>query len=160
MIEYADVVCDVSWGDTGKGKIVSYLSRENNYDFVARWAGGNNAGHTVYLNGERFKTHLIPSGVFHGVKSIIGPACVLELNSFFEEVNYLSKAGFDTSLIKVSPRTNIVIQDHIDEDKRRYHKSLGTTAKGIAPCYSAKMARVGVLAKEISSLESKLMLLK
>ena len=72
MIEYADVVCDLSWGDTGKGKVSAYLAKGGSYNYVARWAGGNNAGHTVYVNKKKYKTHIIPSGVFYGVKSVIG----------------------------------------------------------------------------------------
>jgi len=149
MIDYADIVCDMSWGDTGKGKISSFLARENNYDFVARWAGGNNAGHTVFIDNKKYKTHLIPSGVFHGVKSIIGPACVLNIESFYQEIEYLKSHGFDTSLVKVSPRTHIVTNSHLEKDSAIYHKKLGTTAKGIAPCYSDKMARVGVMAGSV-----------
>ena len=64
-ISYVDVCCGLAWGDEAKGKIVSYLSKTGEYDFVCRWAGGNNAGHTIYINGTKFKTHLIPSGVFY-----------------------------------------------------------------------------------------------
>lgn len=154
MINKVDIVADLSWGDTGKGKISSYLSKNNDYDFVCRWAGGNNAGHTVYLNGNKYKTHLIPCGVFHGVKSVIGPSCVLNVKSFLEEVNYLKENGFDTSLIFVSPNTHIVTEEHINKDREKYHGKLGTTAKGIAPCYADKMARIGIRAKEIEELES------
>jgi len=156
MIDYADVVCDLSWGDTGKGKVSSYLAKNNNYDFVCRWAGGNNAGHTVYIDGKKFKTHMIPSGVFHGIKSIIGPACVLNIDSFYEEIEYLRNNGFDTSLIKVFPQTHIITESHLKKDMEKYHKKLGTTAKGIAPCYSDKMARIGVRASSI--LEDKYIL--
>ena len=149
MIKNVDIVADLSWGDTGKGKVCSYLSKNKDYDFVCRWAGGNNAGHTVYIDGRKYKTHLIPSGVFHGVKSIIGPACVLNLKSFYKEIDYLKSHGFDTSLIKVSPRTHIVTSEHLRKDSMYYHERLGTTAKGIAPCYSDKMARIGTLAKKV-----------
>ena len=148
-VRHVDIVADLSWGDTGKGKITSYLSRNNKYDFVCRWAGGNNAGHTVYINGNKYKTHLIPSGIFHGITSIIGPACVINLDSFLEEVRYLSDNGFDTSLIKVSPRAHVVTDEHIEEDKTKLAKTLGTTSKGIAPCYRDKMARTGTLAKDV-----------
>ena len=82
MIEFVDIVCDLSWGDTGKGKVSAHLARTGEYNYVARWAGGANAGHTVYFNGNKYKTHIIPSGVFCGIKSIIGPGCVVNLNSF------------------------------------------------------------------------------
>ena len=63
-VDYVDIVADLSWGDTVKGNVVSYLSRDKSYDFVCRWAGGNNEGHTVFLKGKKYKTHLVPSGVF------------------------------------------------------------------------------------------------
>jgi len=148
-IEYADVVADLSWGDTGKGKIVSALVRKNNYDFVSRWAGGNNAGHTVFLKGKEYKTHLIPSGVFHGVRSIIGPACVVNRDALLSELEYIKDSGFDPTLVKVSPRAHMVTQVHIDKDKEKLAKKLGTTSKGIAPCYADKMARSGWLAKDL-----------
>jgi adenylosuccinate synthase len=148
-IQYVDIVADLSWGDTGKGKITSYLAKDKSYDYVCRWAGGNNAGHTVFLKGKKFKTHLIPSGVFHGIKSIIGPQCVVHPESLQEELDYLKENGFDTSLVKVSPRAHIVTAKHISADKRKLAKKLGTTSKGIAPCYSDKMARTGQLAKDV-----------
>ena len=148
-IEYADVVADLSWGDTGKGKITSALVKKNSYDFVCRWAGGNNAGHTVFIKGKRYKTHLIPSGVFHGVRSIVGPACVVDPVALSNELKYLKENGFRTSLVKVSPRAHVVLDKHINKDKRQLAKKLGTTSKGIAPCYAEKMARTGTLAKDV-----------
>ena len=142
-IEYVDICCGLAWGDEGKGKVVSQLSKEGEYDFVCRWAGGNNAGHTIYVDGKKYSTHLIPSGVFYGIKSIIGPGCVLNLRSFNEELNYLKENGFDISLVKVSPRAHIVTEEHIEEDKAKYEKTIGTTAKGIGPCYKDKYARTG-----------------
>ena len=93
-IEYADIVFGLCWGDEGKGKVVSSLSCDNEYDFVCRFNGGNNAGHTIYVNNIKYKTHLIPSGVFYGIKSIIGPNCVVNVKSFFEELKYLEDNGF------------------------------------------------------------------
>lgn len=155
MIEYADIVVGCCWGDEGKGKVTAKLASKKNddgssfYSAVARWAGGNNAGHTIYKNGERFKTHLIPSGIFYGIESIIGPACVLNVKSFMEELSYLDANGFDTSLIKVSPRCHIVTENHINFDKNNLAKKLGTTSKGIAPAYADKAARKGLLASEV-----------
>lgn len=143
-------------GDEGKGKATSKLASQRmlttgelHYDYVARWAGGNNAGHTIYINGEKYKTHLVPAGVFHGITSVIGPNCVLHKESFLKEMRQLRDWGFDTSVVKVSPRTNIVKDSHIEFDKKNLADKLGTTAKGIAPCYSSKAARVGVLAKDV-----------
>ena len=141
-IQFVDICVGLSWGDEGKGKIVSQLS--NQYDFVCRWAGGNNAGHTIYVNGNKYATHLIPSGVFHGIPSIIGPGCVVHKESFFDEINYLQKNGFNTKLVKISPKAHIITEEHIEEDKQKYNKVLGTTAKGIGTCYSDKYARKGI----------------
>jgi adenylosuccinate synthase len=152
MVEFVDICCGLAWGDEAKGKVVSYLSREGNYDFVCRWAGGNNAGHTIYLNNIKYKTHLIPSGIFHNIKSIIGPDCVVNIDSFFEELEYLKKNGFNTSLIKISPKAHIITDKHIEEDILKY-SGLGTTSKGIAPCYRDKFGRMGVRAETINQLK-------
>lgn len=155
MIQYADIVVGCCWGDEGKGKVTAKLASKKNddgssfYSAVARWAGGNNAGHTIYKNGEKFKTHLIPSGIFYGIESIIGPACVLNVKSFMEELSYLDANGFDTSLVKVSPRCHIVTENHINFDRNNLAKKLGTTSKGIAPAYADKAARRGLLASEV-----------
>jgi adenylosuccinate synthase len=142
-ITNVDICCGLAWGDEGKGKIVSYLSKTKNYDFVCRWSGGNNAGHTIYVNHIKYKTHLIPSGIFYGIKSIIGPDCVINIKSFFEEIKYLEENGFDTNLIKVSRNAHIIEDTHIEEDKTKLKNKLGTTARGIAPCYRDKYARIG-----------------
>jgi adenylosuccinate synthase len=149
MVENVDIVIDVVLGDCAKGKISSCLSMQNQYNFVCRWAGGNNAGHTVCFSGEKYKTNLVPSGVFHGIPSIIGPACVLHPKSFYEEIEYLKSNGFDTSVIKVSPRTHIVTDDHIEYDKKFLASKLGTTSKGIAPAYGDKFLRKGIQAKDV-----------
>ena len=144
-INNVDICCGLAWGDEAKGKIVSQLSKNKNYDFVCRWAGGNNAGHTIYVDGKKYKTHLIPSGIFFGLKSIIGPDCVVNINAFFEEIEYLKENGFDTNLIQISPKAHIITASHIKEDKDRNKgdKTLGTTARGIGPCYRDKYARTG-----------------
>lgn len=142
-VKYVDICCGLSWGDEGKGKIVSQLSKGREYDFVCRWSGGSNAGHTVYVDNKRYSTHLIPSGIFYGIQSIIGPGCVINYESFMEEVSYLKGNGFDTSLIKISPRAHVVSREHIEEDKHKYSKTLGTTGNGIGPCYRDKHLRVG-----------------
>lgn len=116
---------------------------------VARWAGGNNAGHTVFVDSKKYKTHLVPSGVFYGKLSVVGPACVLHPASFQAELDYLQENGFDTSLVKVSPKCHIVTDDHIEYDKKNLAGKLGTTAKGIAPSYAAKAGRTGILARDV-----------
>lgn len=142
-INYVDIVCGLAWGDEAKGKIVAQLAKTGNYDYVCRWAGGNNAGHTIYINNKKYKTHLVPSGVFFGINSIIGPDCVVNKDGFFKEINYLKENGFNTNLIKISPKAHVVLQKHIEEDIQKYFNQQGTTAKGIAPCYKDKYGRNG-----------------
>jgi len=153
-INYVDICCGLAWGDEAKGKIVSSLAATGNYDYVCRWAGGNNAGHTIYINNEKYHTHLIPSGVFFNIPSIIGPDCVIHEKSFFKELEYLSKNKFDTSVIKISPKAHIVTDEHIKQDIQHIHKIQGTTARGIAPCYRDKYARKGIQAYKVNSLKS------
>lgn len=148
-INKVDICCGLCWGDEAKGKIVSQLSKSHNYDFVCRWAGGSNAGHTIYLNKQKYKTHLIPSGVFYGITSVIGPDCVVNKVKFKQEIDYLRENGFNTELIKISPKCHIITDEHIQEDIKKY-SSQGTTANGIAPCYRDKYARKGLLVKNDS----------
>ena len=155
QIVSVDIVYGADFGDGAKGKVVSHLSSlekksnygvpvgRKHYDFVARWSGGQNAGHTIFHRGVKYKTHIVPAGVFHGITSLIGPGCVVNLNLLTEELNYLSSNGFDTSLVKISPAAHIVTEQHIEFDKQNLAKKLGTTSKGIAPAYSAKYARTG-----------------
>ena len=152
-INHVDIVCGLAWGDEAKGKITSQLSLKGNYDYVCRWAGGNNAGHTVYIKGEKLKTHLIPSGVFYGIKSVIGPGCVVNLKSFLNEVQYLSSAGFNTSLVKISPKAHVVTERHVRDDRKETYVKLGTTARGIGPCYSSKASRQGTRVSSVDELK-------
>jgi adenylosuccinate synthase len=146
MISFVDIIVGLAWGDEGKGKISSALAKD--YDFVCRWNGGPNAGHTVYLNGKKFKTHLIPSGVFHGKPSIIGPNCVINVDKFYEEIRYLEENGFDPNLVKIHPYAHVITEDHIKYDLEYLKPKLGTTGQGIAPCYADKANRVGIQAWE------------
>jgi adenylosuccinate synthase len=105
----------------------------------------------VFVNGNKYKTHLVPSGVFYGIPSLVGPGCVLHPVSFQAELDYLSENGFDTSLVKVHPNCHIVQDKHIEQDKQALAQKLGTTSKGIAPVYADKAARTGIQAKEVLS---------
>jgi adenylosuccinate synthase len=147
MIDYVDIIVGLAWGDEGKGKISSAMAKD--YDMVCRWNGGPNAGHTVYLDGKKYKTHLIPSGVFHGKKSIIGPNCVVNVSKFKDEISYLKENGFDTSLVKIHPNTHVITEDHIKFDCNFLKPKLGTTGQGIAPCYAAKANRSGIQVKNL-----------
>ena len=147
QINKVDICCGLNWGDEGKGKLICNLTKTGNYDLVCRWAGGNNAGHTIYIDGKKYKTHLIPSGIFYNIKSIIGPGCVINIDGFKKEIEYLKENGFNTKLIKISPKAHLVETKHIEEDILKY-KSQGTTSKGIAPCYRDKYGRTGIQIKD------------
>lgn len=146
MIKAIDIIFGLAWGDEGKGKISNAISK--NYDIVCRWNGGPNAGHTVYIGEKKYKTHIIPCGIFQNKLSVIGPNCVINVDKFFDEIEYLEKEGFDTSLIKVSPKAHIITERHIQYDLKILKKKLGTTGQGIAPAYGDKMLRVGKLARD------------
>jgi adenylosuccinate synthase len=147
-INNVDICCGLNWGDEAKGKLVSHLTKTKYYNFVCRWAGGNNAGHTIYVKGKKFKTHLIPSGIFHNIVSVIGPDCVVNIDSFQKEIQYLQENGFNTNLVKISPKAHVITENHVNDDKK-YYSYQGTTSCGIAPCYRDKYARIGVQAKDI-----------
>ena len=152
-INSVDVCIGLAWGDEAKGKVTVHLTKENKYDFVCRWAGGNNAGHTIYKDNKKYVTNLIPCGIFYDVKCIIGPDCVVNIDNFFKEIEYLKENGFNTDLIKVSPKAHIITDEHIEEDIAKYKNKLGTTAKGIAPCYRDKYGRTGKRVKDDKRFE-------
>ena len=103
------------------------------------------------LDGKKYHTHIIPSGVFYGVKSFIGPDCFINMDDFEKEMEYLEDFGFDTSLVLISPRTHIITNEHKEEDLKKYKEKQGSTGKGIAPCAKDKFGRVGKLAEEFIS---------
>lgn len=147
----ADVIVDLQYGDCGKGKIASHLCKINDYTHVIRYNGGCNAGHTIYHNGQKLVTHHIPCGVLHGVKSIIGPGCVLNVDQFFKEIGELEDAGIDTTgLIKVASNTHIITDFHMAQDKK--DTEIGTTKRGNGPAYRDKYGRKGMIALEIPEL--------
>lgn len=145
-----DVVWGLSYGDEGKGKVSAHLSKNGKYDFVARWAGGQNAGHTIWVNGVKYATHMVPSGVFYGVQSLIGPGCVFNLDLLKKEIEELDAAGFSKSLIKISGKAHIVTEEHLAEDRKNLAGKFGTTSRGIAPAYSDKYARKGIRFEDIT----------
>jgi adenylosuccinate synthase len=147
-VKNVDIVCGLSWGDEAKGKIVGTLCNNNKYDFVCRWSGGSNAGHTIYIDGNKYDTHIVPCGVFYGITSVIGPDCLVNLNDLSSEMEYLREAGVDISLIKISPRAHVITNEHKENDAKKYEKQQGSTGKGIAPCARDKYARIGKLFKD------------
>ena len=143
----ADIVVDLQYGDCGKGKIAHALCREKDYTHVIRYNGGCNAGHTIYHEGEKFITHHIPCGVFFGIKSIIGPGCVVHVETFLEEIEKLEEAGIAArELVKVATNAHIITDFHRVEDKK--DEEIGTTKRGNGPAYRDKYGRRGVRALE------------
>ncbi len=146
-----DVVIGMQYGDEGKGKIANQLVNTGNYDYVVRFNGGGNAGHTIYLDGEKIVTHLVPCGILHGIPSIIGNGCVINTQKLFDELEYLKGFGFDVSILKIAENAHIITQNHIDEDSK--DTKIGTTRTGNGPCYRDKFARTGLRAKDVPELE-------
>ncbi len=148
----ADIVVDLQYGDCGKGKVTHHLCKNNDYTHVIRYNGGCNAGHTIYHNGRKIVTHHIPAGVFFGVKSIIGPGCVVEPNQFFKEIIELEEAGIETrNFVHIAENTHVITHDHLREDQADC--AIGTTKRGNGPAYRDKYGRTGKKAIEVASLE-------
>lgn len=141
------VVVGTQWGDEGKGKITDYLSEKA--EVVARYQGGNNAGHTIVFGGEKYKLHLIPSGIFYKDKScVIGNGMVIDPKALVEELAYLHERNVDTSNLRISNRAHVILPYHLKldivEEERKGANKIGTTKKGIGPAYMDKAARIGI----------------
>lgn len=141
------VVVGTQYGDEGKGKIVDLLGSK--VDYVVRFQGGNNAGHTVVVNGEKTVLHLLPSGALHpNAKCIIGPGVVLDPFVFLKEIAQLQARNFDTSHIFISDRTHLIMPYHILLDElqelSKGDNKIGTTKRGIGPAYADKYERTGL----------------
>jgi adenylosuccinate synthase len=142
----ADVVVDLQFGDCGKGKVTHQLAREGEYTHVFRFNGGSNAGHTIFHEGKKFVTHLIPAGVFHGITSVIGSGCVINVDKLLQEIEVLESNGIDVrSFLKIAKNAHLVLQSHIDEESQE--DKIGTTRTGTGPAYRDKYARTGRLAE-------------
>lgn len=141
------VVVGTQWGDEGKGKITDFLSE--NAEVIARYQGGNNAGHTIKFNGETYKLHLIPSGIFYSDKvSVIGNGMVVDPKALVQELAYLHEKGITTDNLRISNRAHVILPYHIRldevEEERKGANKIGTTKKGIGPAYMDKAARTGI----------------
>lgn len=148
----ADIIIDLAYGDCGKGKISHYLTKKGTYTHVIRFNGGGNAGHTIYHKKEKFVTHSIPSGIFFGIKSIIGPGCVVNPVSFLREVSELEKKGIKTKgKLFIAKNTHVITSSHIKEDSK--DSKIGTTKTGNGPAYRDKHARIGKRAEDIPELK-------
>ena len=146
------------WGDEGKGRVTDELAAES--DIVARFAGGDNAGHTVYVNGELFKFHLLPSGILHqGVTCVLGNGMVINPVNLLREMDEMAARGIDVSpeRLHISTRAHIISPAHIALDKAaeqaRGAQAIGTTLRGIGPAYLDKAARQGIRAGQMLNIE-------
>lgn len=150
----ATVILGTQWGDEGKGKIVDLLSSKAS--IVARFQGGANAGHTLNVNGKQTILHLIPSGILNpNARCVIGNGVVLDPETFLEERDTLEKAGIDVSprRIAISKKTHLILPYHKSLDNGRESsaedRKIGTTGRGIGPCYEDKVARIGIRAGDL-----------
>ena len=149
------VIIGAQWGDEGKGKIVDMLSAQS--QVIVRFQGGNNAGHTIKVKGEETILHLIPSGILHDGKiCLIGNGVVLDPAVFLSEVDHLAARGIDVAPTRlgISKKTHLIMPYHKSLDKAREAKraghKIGTTGRGIGPCYEDKAARVGLRAGDLA----------
>ncbi len=152
------VVTGGQWGDEGKGKVIDILSEE--FDVVVRFQGGNNAGHTVVIDGRKFFLHLIPSGIFHPDKMcVIGNGVVVDPLNLWEEMETLREAGIEISPenLMVSDRCHLVMPYHrkLDEasEEQMGSRKIGTTCKGIGPAYTSKVMRTGIRAGDLKDTD-------
>jgi adenylosuccinate synthase len=139
------VIIGSQWGDEGKGKVTDYYSK--NADLIARFQGGNNAGHTVVVKDKTFKFHLIPSGAVSGKEVIIGNGCVVDPEVLLNEIDNLKQEGIPVNL-HISDRAHVImpyhkLQDELEEKLKGSLKA-GTTKRGIGPCYQDKVGRFGI----------------
>ena len=142
------VVLGAQWGDEGKGKIVDLMTPH--FSIVARYQGGHNAGHTVYVSGKKFVLHLIPSGILHdGVTCIIGNGVVIDPHALFAEIEELAQLGIEVGQrLLISEKAHLILPYHRELDvlseARRGERKIGTTSRGIGPAYEDKIGRRGI----------------
>jgi adenylosuccinate synthase len=147
----ATVIVGAQWGDEGKGKIVDLLAQDS--DLVCRYQGGPNAGHTIIVDDETFKIRQIPSGVLRGKTCVIGAGCVVDPEVLLAEIDELESRGISTADVHVSGEAHLIMPWHVAIDRaseRRLGKlQIGTTRRGIGPCYADKAARLGIRVQDL-----------
>jgi adenylosuccinate synthase len=150
------VVVGTPGGDEGKGKITDYLA--DGADVVARYQGGNNAGHTILIDNKKYKLTMIPSGIFNQNKTcVIGNGMVINPQALIDEINYIHDNGFSSENLKISDRAHVIMPYHLVldglEEDRKGDNKIGTTRKGIGPCYMDKAARNGIRIADLLDAE-------
>ncbi|MBQ4815051.1 adenylosuccinate synthase [Bacillus pumilus] len=150
------VVVGTQWGDEGKGKITDFLSE--NAEVIARYQGGNNAGHTIKFDGVTYKLHLIPSGIFYQEKTcVIGNGMVVDPKALVTELAYLHERNVSTDNLRISNRAHVILPYHLKldevEEERKGANKIGTTKKGIGPAYMDKAARIGIRVADLLDRE-------
>jgi adenylosuccinate synthase len=148
----AVVIIGAQWGDEGKGKATDLLAEQ--IDYVVKFNGGNNAGHTVVIGNEKYALHLLPSGILTpGVTPVISNGVVIDLSVLFEEIDALNARGIDTSKLRVSSNAHIITPYNVVVDKvsERFlgKRAIGTTGRGIGPTYADKINRVGIRVQDL-----------
>src|SRR4051794_24392907 len=148
----AVVLVGAQWGDEGKGKATDTLGER--VDYVVKFNGGNNAGHTVVIDGEKYALHLLPSGILTpGVTPVIGNGVVVDLGVLFQEIDGLESRGIDTSRLRISSNAHVIASYNrsLDKVSERYlgARRIGTTGRGIGPTYADKMNRVGIRVQDL-----------
>jgi len=151
------VVVGTQWGDEGKGKITDFLAEKA--DVVARYQGGNNAGHTILIENKKYKLTMVPSGIFNQNKlCVIGNGMVINPAALVEEIQYIRDNGFSTDNLKISDRAHVIMPYHLVldalEEDRKADNKIGTTRKGIGPCYMDKAARNGIRIADLMVAEA------
>ncbi len=141
------VVVGTQWGDEGKGKITDYLA--TNADVCVRFQGGNNAGHTIVFDGQKYALHLIPSGIFNkNIKNVMGNGMVINLKALYDELKMLEDRGITEYQLYISDRAHILLPYHMELDgafeEIKGNSKIGTTKKGIGPAYTDKASRDGI----------------
>jgi len=148
----ATVIVGAQWGDEGKGKIVDLLAQSS--EFVCRYQGGPNAGHTIVSGGETFKLHHVPSGIlYEGKISVIGAGCVVDPQLLVEEIDGLEARGVSTQGLRLSGNAHLIMPWHVAIDsaseRRLGRLQIGTTRRGIGPAYADKAARLGIRVQDV-----------
>ena len=146
------VIVGAQWGDEGKGKITDLLAEQA--DAVVRFQGGNNAGHTIVRDGQTWKLHLIPSGILHrGKLCMIGNGVVIDPKVLTDELDHLRRRRVDTNSLRISANAHLIMPYHLMLDHAGEAKlgklQIGTTRRGIGPCYADKAARLGIRVQDL-----------